>query len=107
MRRVRLSGRVASGKGDLKGWMEHHRAAYERATGEALIPGSLNVILDQPWVVKAPPMRLEGSEIGVGMNILPCEIGGVPAFVLRTDRNNSGIGDHATNVVEFAASVHL
>jgi riboflavin kinase, archaea type len=104
---VRLHGYVASGKGDLTFWMERQRAAYERVTGEPLIPGSLNVVLEGRWVVETPPVRLEPPEVGVGMNIVPCEIEGIRAFVLRTDRNNSGTGDHPTTVLEIAASVHL
>ena len=104
---MRLTGHVASGKGDLAFWMERNRAAYERVAGQPLIPGSLNVVRVEPWVVHAPPLRLEPSEVGVGMSIVPCEIEGIPAFVLRTDKNNSGGGDHPTTVVEIAASVHL
>jgi len=104
---MRLSGHVASGKGDLAFWMDRYRDVYERVTGAALVQGSLNVVLDEPWVLGTPSIRLEPAEVGVGMNIVPCEIEGIPAFILRTDKNNSGDGDHPATVVEIAASVHL
>jgi riboflavin kinase, archaea type len=82
---------------------------YERRTGVRLFPGSLNVDLGQEWLLPANAMRLEPSEYGgrVGMNIVPCLIEAIPGFILRTDGNNAGNGDHPTSVIEVAAQVHL
>jgi riboflavin kinase, archaea type len=41
------------------------------------------------------------------MSIVPCTIAGIDAFILRTDKNNAGLGDHAPTVVEIAAPVRL
>ena len=107
---MRLRGRVASGIGDLTKWMLPNREVYAAATGEDLYPGSLNVVLDVPWFVPAGAQRLEPSDFrvgGVGMSIVPCAINGLPAFILRSDRNNAGIGNHPPTVIEVAASVRL
>ncbi len=102
-----LRGRVGSGIGDLARWMRQYADVYERTTGVRLHPGSLNVVLDEPWTVENAPIRLEPPEYGVAMSIVPCEINGVPGFILRTDKNDEGKGDHAPNVIEVAAAVHL
>lgn len=41
------------------------------------------------------------------MNIARCEIDGIPAFILRTDRNEAGIGKHPRSLIEIASAVHL
>jgi len=41
------------------------------------------------------------------MNIVPCSIMGLSAFVLRTDQNEAGQGDHPPHVIEIAAAVCL
>jgi CTP-dependent riboflavin kinase len=106
-RMLTLRGRVSAGIGDLSGWMTRYSDAYERATGTALVPGSLNVILDQPWVMTDPAVRLEASEVGVGMGLMPCVVSGIACWVLRTDRNNRGEGDHDLNVLEIVSGAHL
>ena len=102
-----LRGRVASGVGDLSHWMIEYADLYERETGMRLHPGSLNVVLPEPWVVENAPLRLEPPDIAIGMNIVPCEIAGTAGFILRTDKNNAGLGDHDPRVIEIAAPVHL
>lgn len=103
-------GTVTSGIGDLASWMSRNERIYSEATGVALYPGSLNVELSEPWLVPEGARRLEPGDFDVGgvcMNIVPCSINGVPAFILRTDRNNAGTGNHPPTVVEIAAPVRL
>lgn len=107
---ARLTGRVASGIGDLTKWMTMNETVYARAAGVGLYPGSLNVVLSEPWVVPAGAIRLEPEDFdvgGVGMNIVPCSINGLRGFILRTDRNNAGTGNHPPTVVEVAAPMRL
>jgi CTP-dependent riboflavin kinase len=88
--------------------MTVHSDAYETTVGARLVPGTLNVALEQPWLV--PPgiwARLEPPEYAVPLSIVPCQIEGIDAFVIRTDKNNSGVGDHPPTVVEIAATVRL
>lgn len=102
-----LRGRVASGVGDLARWMTQYSELFERTTGVRLYPGSLNVVLDEPWMVYDAPLRLEPPEYGVPMSIVPCQIRGIHAFILRTDKNNAGLGNHPPSVLEIAAPTHL
>ena len=83
---------------------------YEECTGVRLYPGSLNVVLDEEYRLPSdPPMRLSPAVLGgwVGVNIVPCRVTGMPAFVLRTDQNEAGVGNHGRNVIEIAAAVRL
>lgn len=102
-----MRGRVASGQGDLAQWMRRYSNAYERAVGAELEPGSLNVVLDEPWVMYQPVARLEASEVGVGVGLVPCRLNDQPCWVVRTDRNNAGTGHHPLTVVEVVSTVHL
>ena len=54
-----------------------------------------------------PTMRLEVDEVGVGLGLQPCVVNGIACWVLRTDRNNQGLGDHDLDVLEFVSSMHL
>jgi riboflavin kinase len=105
----RLRGRVSSGRGDLAHWMVEYAELYRRVTGVHLFPGSLNVVLDVEYRLPSGALRLEPGDYGgrVAMNLVPCLIGDVPGFVLRTDQNEAGTGHHDRNVVEIAASVNL
>ena len=98
---------MVTGIGDLSQWMALHVDAYSAKVRVALVPGSLNVVLDRAWRVPGDALRLEPPEYPVGMSIVPCRLGGIPAFILRTDDNEAGRGDHPPNVLEIAAAVHL
>ena len=105
-----LQGTVASGIGDLTQWMVKYADLYEECTGVRLYPGSLNVILEEEYRLPSiPPLRLPPAVLGgqVGMNIVPCTIMGLPAFVLRTDQNEAGTGNHDRRVIEIGAAVRL
>ena len=105
-----LRGTVATGLGDLAGWMTLYADHDEACTGVRLYPGSLNLVLDREYrLPPEPPMRLPPEVLGgrVGMNIIPYTIMGRPAFVVRTDQNEAGLGHHGRHVIEVAADVRL
>jgi riboflavin kinase len=85
------------------------RDHYERKTGMVLYPGTLNVSLDAEYSLPAKVLRLEGEEYGgsVSVNLVPCSIQSTRAFLLRTDENEQGSGDHPKTIVEIAADVRL
>jgi CTP-dependent riboflavin kinase len=87
--------------------MTLHADLYEAKTGVRLYPGSLNVVLDDPWHVGSHRIRLDPPEYGVGLSMIPCTIEGLEAFILRTDKNDRGEGDHPPNILEVAATVRL
>jgi riboflavin kinase, archaea type len=104
-----LRGRVVSGQGNFSYWIGQLQEHYKRKTGMVLYPGTLNIELAEPFSFPADVLRLEGSEYGgrVSVNILPCSVRGKPAFILRTDLNESGKGPHPKTIVEIATDVRL
>ena len=100
-----LWGCVQSGQGLLADRMRPHADAYTRVTGTALYPGSLNVLLDAPWTLPAHPLRLEPTEIRVGVNFVACRVFDEPAFIFRTDFHESWVEQH--RLVEVLAAVRL
>ncbi len=106
---VKLTGRVVSGKGDFSQWIARLSHYYQQKTGMVLFPGTLNIQLEHPYILPSQPLRLEGEEYGgqVSVNIVPCRIFGRRAFILRTDKNNTGSGDHPLTIIEIATDIKL
>jgi riboflavin kinase, archaea type len=102
-----LRGRVTSGVGDLARRMVDYGDLYRAKTGVDLYPGSLNVVLENPWHVGSNAARIEPPECPVALSVVPCLIEGIDAFIVRTDKNDRGEGDHSPNVIEVASSVRL
>jgi riboflavin kinase len=104
-----LRGQVVSGVGSFSYWIEKLQEHYERKTGMVLYPGTLNLRLDSEYSLPAKVIRLEGAEYGgrVSVNIVPCSVRGRKAFLLRTDANEQGTGDHPKTIVEIATDVRL
>ncbi|MBI4532883.1 MAG: DUF120 domain-containing protein [Candidatus Melainabacteria bacterium] len=93
--------------GDFSYWIEKLEAHYLRKTGVRFFPGTLNVQLEQDYSLPNNPLRLEKEEYGgtVSVSLVPCKILGQNAFILRTDGNEQGLGDHPKSVIEIAAAI--
>ena len=106
---MKLLGTVGSGKGDFAQWIAKLGDHYERKTGLRLFPGTLNVHLAHDYRLPADCLRLEGREYGghVNINLVLCKIFGRRAFILRTDANETGTGDHPRSVIEIATDITL
>jgi CTP-dependent riboflavin kinase len=70
--------------GNFSYWIEKLRDHYLRKTGLNLFPGTLNVQLDESYVLPKQIIRLEAAEYGggVSVNMVPCSILGKNAFIL-------------------------
>ena len=104
-----LRGQVTTGLGNFAEWLEKLSDHYERKTGMRLFPGTLNVSLAEPYSTSSAPIRLEAEEYGgrVSVNIVPCIIFGRRAFLLRTEQNENGTGDHSPHIIEIATDIKL
>jgi riboflavin kinase, archaea type len=108
----RLKGTVASGTGDFSERMRSIPGlleAYERKTGMRFFPGTLNLELPEEYSMPAGALRLDKTEHNgaVSVYIARCRIKGREAFVLRTESNESGQGQHSKRIIEIACSVRL
>lgn len=106
---MKLVGKVKSGMNSLSYWMTKLEPYYTAKTGMKLFPGSLNVELSYPFQLPEHVVRLEGHEYGgtVSLSILPCRIFDRKAFIVRTDKNASGVGDHPLTIIEVITDVKL
>ena len=104
-----LKGKVKSGMNNLSYWMNKLEAHYSQKTDMKLFPGSLNIELSEPYTLPPDVIRLEKEEYGgtVSVSILPCQIFDRKAFIVRTDKNASGEGDHPLNIIEVVTDVKL
>jgi len=104
-----LRGKVVSGVGSFAYWIKQLQEHYEGKTGMVLYPGTLNLRLDSEYSLPARVIRLEAAEYGgrVSVSIVPCSVRGRKAFLLRTDANENGSGDHPKTIIEIATDVRL
>lgn len=104
-----IQGKVESGLGDFGVWIKRLHEHYERKTGMKLFPGTLNIKCPEVWTLPPNCIRLEAEEYGgiVSVSMVPCRIFGRKAFILRTDANENGTGDHSRRVIEIATDVKL
>jgi riboflavin kinase len=104
-----LKGVVVSGMGNFSHWLEKLESFYTQKTGMQFFPGTLNLRLDEPYSLPADVLRLEKEEYGgaVSVSMVRCRIFGRPAFLLRTDANESGRGHHPKNIIEIATDIKL
>jgi len=95
--------------GNFSYWIEKLESFYSQKTGMRLYPGTLNLRLPERYSLPADVIRLEKEEYGgtVSVSLLPCTIFGRHAFLLRTDKNESGQGDHPRNIIEIATDIKL
>ena len=104
-----LRGKVVSGKSDFSQWIDKLHHYYYQKTGLNFFPGTLNVKLDRPYYIPENILCLDAKEYGgtVSIYLVPCQILDHPGYILRTDRNEQGIGDYPHTIVEIACEVKL
>ena len=43
----------------------------------------------------------------MSVSLLPCSVSGIQGFIMRTDPNADGTGDHPKTIIDAAAQVRL
>jgi len=87
-------------------------AAESDGTGDAFAewddPSTISAV-EQALGLFGHVIRLEAHEYGgsVSVSLVPCRIFNRPAFLLRTDLNEKGIGHHPRNIIEIATDLRL
>src|SRR3989338_1597615 len=108
----KLTGKIISGIGDFsKKMMEipGYLDAYERKLHMRFFPGTLNIVLEEPYSIPPDSMRLEKEEYGgtVSVYIVPCKMFGRQAYILRTEKNELESGPHSKNIIEVGCDIKL
>lgn len=106
---VVLQGRVKQGVGHFRIRMTNYPNVFTKATGEYLIPGTVNVDVGQQVPIKED-FRILGMEINEPTQDLifeRCAINGIPAYRIRPFNPSDGSGGHGDNVLEIACSQRI
>ena len=107
MRRFR--GTIQSGVKHFTTRMSKYPEAFEKATGEKLFPGTLNVKVAEQVHIREH-FRIIGAEIGEPDQDLlfeVCRINGNWAYRIRPYNLKTGGGGHGDNVLEIACSKQI
>ncbi len=106
---VKIRGRIKKGVGDFRSRMEKYPRVFERATGEHLYPGTLNVDIGSPLECRED-FRIRGEEIGEpGQDLLfeRCLVVGRKAYRIRPYRLADGGGGHGDHILEIVSAEEL
>lgn len=104
----KLKGKVKSGLREGKFWTEKISDIFEKKYGIKLFLGTLNIELEQDYILKNTDKILP-NQYGGEYNVLvqECEILGNKAYILRPEKNNALGGDHPLNIIEIVSEKNL
>ncbi len=105
---MKVKGKVISGLGNAKFWMERICEAFEEKYKVKPFLGTLNVLLERNLILDDKE-KIMASEYGGDYDVLvlKCKILEKEAYIVRTTKNNSFDGDHKPNVIEIVADEKL
>lgn len=92
--------------GHFKPLMKTFSEVFERATGEKLIPGTINVNVGTQIKIKED-FRIPASDLNGGEQDLlfeRCRIDGIPAYRLRRCHPLTNEGGHGDHILEISSS---
>lgn len=101
-----LKGNVRSGKGHFTIRMTLNANVFETATGEKLYPGTINVEVDQPILIRED-FRIKGIDVGEpNQDFLfeKCKINGINAYRIRPYDLATREGGHGDHILEILSS---
>lgn len=101
-----ICGVVQNGVGDFKKRMNEYSEVFRKATGEDLIPGTINVKVPSEIKVKED-FRVKGGDIDdpeQDFIFEKCLINEIPAFRIRPWNLTNGTGGWGDDVIEISSS---
>ena len=104
-----LTGKVTSGLGEAKFWIKKAEKAFENKIGIKLYHGTLNLELEQDYILKDNILVLHKEEYGGSQEVYvqQCKIFKHLAYILRTEKNSTKDGDHPLNLIEIISDINL
>jgi len=104
-----LRGVVVQGCGHFTVRMTKFEEVFRKATGESLVPGTLNIEVARPIPIKVD-IRITGEDINEpeqDLLIEKCAINGIPAYRIRPYNLTTGGGGHGDHILEIACSKRI
>ena len=102
-----LIGRVKTGLGNASFWMKKAEDAFEKKLGKKLYNGTLNIELEENYILDSNLSILKKEEYGGDQDVYikECEVLGHQSYIVRTERNSKTDGDHPLNLLEIISDV--
>jgi riboflavin kinase len=103
-----MRGKVSSGLGQAQYFLsrEGYRCQFKERLGFVPFPGTLNVLLDEPFPTEVQPIEIEGfSEEGKSFGKCKCyriKLGGIQAAVIRPVKSR-----YPPEIIEIIAPAKL
>jgi CTP-dependent riboflavin kinase len=101
-----VKGRIITGFQHFQKRMTLFHEVFQKATGEALYPGTLNVKVDREIPIEEN-FRIIGTNIGEpGQDLLfeKCLINGIAGYRIRPYKLEDGTGGHGDDIVEISSA---
>jgi len=102
-----LIGKIKSGLGEASFWMKKAEQAFYKKTGAKMFHGTLNIELNQDYILDGELEILRKEEYGGTQDVYlkQCKILGHKSYILRTDKNISEKRDHPLNIIEVISNI--
>ena len=102
-----LVGKVQTGLGNASFWMKKAEDAFEKKLGKKLYNGTLNIELENNYVLTGNLQVLKKEEYGGDQDVYikECNLLGHKSFIVRTEKNSKKDGDHPLNLLEIISEV--
>ncbi len=105
----RVKGRVITGVRHFTDRMTNYPEVFKKATGEVLIPGTINIQVDKSILVKEH-FRVRGIDIcepDQDLLFEICKINGIWAYRIRPFNLKTGAGGHGDHILEITSAERI
>ena len=106
--KVTIEGKVISGLGVAKIWVDKIKNIFLEKTGKNLFSGTLNIRLDYDYTFN-PDIIIKSEEYGgdYDVYIKKCEVLEETAYIVRSGKNLKKDGDYKLNIVEIMSEMNF
>lgn len=104
-----LQGKVTSGIGEASFWVAKIKDIFKEKTNMELYLGTLNIKLKEKYEIKDNYILIHKEEYGgtQELYVQPCKVLGHSAYIIRTENNASGKGDHPLDLIEILSDINF
>lgn len=103
-----LIGTITKGMGRAKKFINMMQKSFFEKTNVNLYPGTLNVKLNEPYILK-PDFIIKPEEYGGTFNvqIQKCKVIGENAYIVRSEKNTNNSGDYGQDIIEIISDINF
>lgn len=97
------------GYGNASFWMKKAEKSLEKKIGKKLFNGTLNIKLEQDYILTGNLNVLHKEEYGGTQEVYikECLVLGHKSFIVRTEKNSTKNGDHPLSLIEIVSDVNF